>query len=121
MYWALCAAAAAATAISAVRSARIETAMAAALAGGLVVNYHAYMPDMVLLLPAFALLRSQQLRGWPLWPWALLLSPALWLLWVAGPPYSALISLVVFCAVAGLALRKSGPVQAEEVSGGAAG
>ena len=66
VYWALCALTAAAVAVIALRSARLETGMAAALAGGLAVSYHSYLPDLVLLLPAFALLRARQIRGLPL-------------------------------------------------------
>lgn len=121
LYWALCAGTAATVALVALRSARLETAMAAALAGGLAVNYHAYMSDTVLLLPAFALLRSRQLRGRPFWLWVFLLSPGLWSLWVAGSPYSALISLALLCALTGLAFQRPGPVPPAETSEGIAG
>ena len=120
VYWALCALTAAAVAVIALRSARLETGMAAALAGGLAVSYHSYLPDLVLLLPAFALLRARQIRGLPLWLWVFLLSPLPWLLWVAGPPWSALYSLAIVIAVAGLLLPEPGAAQPDESQPGAA-
>jgi hypothetical protein len=120
VYWALCVATAAAVACIAFRSARLATGMAAALAGGLAVSYHSYLPDLVLLLPAFALLRARQIRGLPLWLWVFLLSPLPWLLWVAGPPWSALYSLAIVIAVAGLLLPEPGAAQPDESQPGAA-
>jgi len=120
VYWALCVATAAAVACIAFRSARLATGMAAALAGGLAVSYHSYLPDLVLLLPAFALLRAGQLRGLPLWLWVFLLSPLPWLLWVAGPPWCAMYSLAVLGAVAGLLLPQPGAAEPEEAPAGAA-
>jgi hypothetical protein len=117
VYWALCALTAATVVFVALRSARLETGMAAAIAGGLAVSYHSYLPDTVLLLPAFALLRRQQLRGLPLWLWVLLLSPATWLLWVSGPPYCALVSVALLCALAGLVLWKPGDAEPAQGSG----
>ncbi len=66
VYWLLFVLSAAAVAVIAYRSARLATGMAAALAAGLAMSYHTYLPDMVLLLPAFALLRLERLSGWPL-------------------------------------------------------
>ena len=111
VYWALCVLTAAAVAVIALRSARLETGMAAAVAGGLAVSYHSYLPDLVLLLPAFALLRARQLRGLPLWLWVFLLSPLPWLFWVAGPLWCGLYSLAILGTVAGLLLPQSGAAE----------
>lgn len=118
LYWALCVLTAIAVAVVAFRSARLETGLAAALAGGLAANYHTYLPDTVLLLPAFALLRAVRLSGWPLWPWVLLLSPMGWLLYLAGPPWRALFILAVLCALAGLMFIPTGATGSEKAPGG---
>jgi len=120
VYWALWVLTAAAVAFIALRSTRLETGMAAALAGGLAVSYHAYLADTVLLLPAFALLRAGGLRGWPLRLWVFLVSPLAWPLWAAGPPWCALYSLAVVGAVAGLLLPQPGAAEPEEAPAGAA-
>lgn len=120
LYWVLCGLTAALVSFIAFRSPRLETGMAAALAGGLAVSYHSYLPDMVLLLPAFALLRSRQLRGLALWLWVSLLWPLPWLLWVAGPPWIALYSLAVLLAMGGLLLPQAGATEPDRAAGGAA-
>lgn len=102
--WLLMALTAAATVFLARRSRPIEVGMAAALAGGLAVNYHAYLADTVMLLVAFALLRRRGLEGAPLWPWILLVCPLPSVLFVFGPPWALVLPLAIVGALAGLVL-----------------
>lgn len=86
------------------RCGTMEGAMAAALTGGLLTNYHAYLADTVMLLLAFALLRRHGLAGLPLWLWSLLLSPVPAFLFVYGQPLSIALPSAMLCALAGLLL-----------------
>ncbi|MGC8884064.1 MAG: glycosyltransferase family 87 protein [Bryobacteraceae bacterium] len=109
-YWILSGLAGLIVAFLSLRPSKIEPGLAAALAGGLAVSVHAYLPDAVLLLPAFAMLRRQGLRGPALWLWFLLLSPVPWLLWLQGRPGSALFSVFMLVALGALpAWRPSEP------------
>ncbi|GIU76262.1 MAG: hypothetical protein KatS3mg004_3349 [Bryobacteraceae bacterium] len=112
-YWMLSGLAGLIVAFLSLRSSKIEPGLAAALAGGLAVSVHAYLPDAVLLLPAFAMLRRQGLRGPPLWLWGLLLSPVPWLLWLWGRPGSALFSVFALGAMGTLLMWRPRESEAE--------
>ncbi len=87
----------------AVRHTSFQYGLAAVLAGGLLVSYHAYLDDCVLLLPAALAVRSSSsflpLRFFSL----VLLIPVTYLLNLVGPPLAALAPLsmlLLLCCMA---------------------
>lgn len=104
LFWLLAGMVAGGVVLAAIRCRSTEVALAAALAGGLLANYHAYLPDAVLLLVAFVLLRRQGLAGMPLWLFVLLVSPLPCLLFLYGPPLAYLLPAAMVGALAGVLL-----------------
>lgn len=90
------------------RKVRLEVALAGALAGALLVNYHAYIADLVLLLPAFVLLKSGGLEGVPLRIWGVILSPLPFMLFVRGGVFAAALPLAVLAGLGAVAAWSPG-------------
>lgn len=67
--------------------------LAAALAGGLLVTWHAYLQDALVLLPGFLLWKESGLNESTTRLWMLWLSPAASLMVLLGEPSSALFAL----------------------------
>jgi hypothetical protein len=90
------------------RRAELRLAMAATLAGGLLMGVHAYLPDLSLLLPAclaaIALARTRLSRVVAF----ALLSPPVHLTVVRGFPYSAVVVALVLLLVHALAFEALG-------------
>jgi len=100
------------------RRAEQRLALAATLAGGLLMGVHAYLPDLSLLLPAglavIALSRARLAR----WAAFALLSPPVHLTVVQGFPYSAIVVVVVLLLIYALAAEAlaHAPVERPEES-----
>ncbi len=91
----------------------LEFGLAFALVGGLLIGYHAYLQDCVILLLAFTLVlehsRWVPLRG----AMALLLTPPLFLFLIAGKPWSAALPLALLALLALAAIRPASPTRAQ--------
>jgi hypothetical protein len=88
----------------AIRAESYEKAFAYTLMGGLIVNYHAYIQDpMLLLLVSAILLDGTESRGFRL-TMQLLLFPVAYLLLMWQPPFSAAYTILVLLAL-GFAVR----------------
>jgi hypothetical protein len=83
------------------RTAQFEVAIAACLAGGLLVNFHAYIQDCTLLLLVAALVAPHlESKGIALLL-TLLLLPPVYLMLHAGPPWSGAFHLLMLAFLAG--------------------
>lgn len=95
------AAAAAVLWIAARRRGEWRFALASALLGGLLVSWHCYFQDAVLLLPVLALLLGRPLAATVKLPLALaFLPPVFWML-AADPPWNGLPALLLCAVLAG--------------------
>ena len=72
------------------RRVRFELGLAAALLGGLLISYHAYVMDTVILIPALMTILLRADVDWLRLPAVLFLSPVPPLLLLSGPPKSYL-------------------------------
>src|SRR5262249_11825183 len=92
----------------AVRHASFQYGLAAVLAGGLLVSYHAYLADCALLLPAALAARSSSnllpLRFFSF----VLLMPVTYLANLVGPPLGALVPLSVLFLLGFMATEAAG-------------
>lgn len=104
LVWVLMLLAAAKSAGVALRAGRIEAGLAGALAGALLLGPHVYIADTVLLLLAFALVRSLRLPKAALLPWALIISPLPISLTALRGPWTAAAPLLLLLALAALAI-----------------
>jgi Glycosyltransferase family 87 len=85
------------------RRADVRLALAATLAGGLLIGVHAYLPDLSLLLPAGLAVIAQARTRLARWTAFALLSPPVQLTVVQGFPYSAIVVGLVLLLVYAMA------------------
>lgn len=103
------------TGLVCLRSPRLPSALAAALAGSLLVSYHAYLHDAVMLLLALALLQPGHLPRPARAAWYLAASPLPAFLVLLGPPFHAALPAVLMLALFAMAWtsnRKRCPAEA---------
>jgi hypothetical protein len=95
----------------AVRRTSFEIGMAIALVGGLLVSYHAYVMDCVILLPALLVVLVRAQAEWLKLASVLMLSPLLPMMLVSGRPYSYMmqVGLAVFFLALLAWVRQSQP------------
>ena len=96
------------------RSRNIDAALAAALAGGYLLSYHAYPQDALTLLVAFALLPAAALRGLPAAAWWFLASPLPLGFALLGPPFHVVLPCAAAWALAVLAFSRRRPAPAAD-------
>ncbi len=105
--------AAAASVVAAVwlvcRRGDLRLALAATLAGGLLIGVHAYLPDLSLLLPAGLAAIAQARTRLARWTAFALLSPPVQLAVVQGFPYTALVVALILLLVYALAAEAAAP------------
>jgi hypothetical protein len=77
----------------AMRRTTFEIGMAIALIGGLLVSYHAYVMDCVILLPALLVVLVRAQAEWLKLASVLMLSPLLPMMLVSGRPYSYMMQI----------------------------
>lgn len=103
------------TAAVCLRSRRLLSALAAALAGSFLVSYHAYPQDAVTLLLAFALLQPHRLPRLARAAWYVAASPLPLFLVLLGPPFHAALPAVLMLAMFAMAWasdRERSPAEA---------
>ena len=87
------------------RQRHFDTALAATLAGGLLVSYHAYLPDCSVLLPAALVVVSTTTSAWVRILGMFLLTPVAYFLLVQKSAVAALIPAAVLALVVAMALE----------------
>jgi len=87
------------------RRGNFDTALAATLAGGLLVSYHSYLPDCSLLLPAALVVLSASASAWLRVLAMFLLTPVAYFLLLQKSAVAALIPAAVLALVVALALE----------------
>lgn len=108
----LCAALIVAVTWLVVRRTSFQAGLAVVLVGGLLVSYHAYQSDCVLLLPAALLLASRLQGHWTQLLGILLLTPPLYLSLYFGWAFLVPMVMVGFFCVTAVRLLRASPIQA---------
>lgn len=87
------------------RRASFDYGLAAALSGGLLVSYHAYLPDCSVLLPAALILIGVTAWRWLRFLAVILLTPASYLLLLADSAITTLLPLAILVVLVGMLLE----------------